>query len=62
MKGCASDNILAMAGVDHVFAAPVFNAYPGAPAGPGTREPAQYGPDNLVRGEPAPAAPAGAAC
>ena len=30
VKGCASENIVAIADVDHVFAAPVFKTYPGA--------------------------------
>ncbi len=30
VKGCASENIVAIADVDHVFAAPVFQTYPGA--------------------------------
>jgi len=30
MKGCASENIVAIADVDHEFAAPVFKSYPGA--------------------------------
>jgi predicted dehydrogenase len=30
VKGCASENIIALADVDHSFAAPVFKTYPGA--------------------------------
>src|ERR1035438_1103924 len=30
VKGCASENIVAIADVDHVFAAPVFKTYPNA--------------------------------
>ncbi|HUB32221.1 MAG TPA: Gfo/Idh/MocA family oxidoreductase [Bryobacteraceae bacterium] len=30
VKGCASQNIVAIADVDHVYAAPVFKTYPGA--------------------------------
>ncbi len=30
VKGCASENIVALADVDHDFAAPVFKSYPGA--------------------------------
>jgi hypothetical protein len=35
VKGCASENIVAIADVDQVFASPVFKAYGGARVYPG---------------------------